>query len=388
MLPAGTDTRTRSPSSARLRSVGALAASLLAASLIVPRAVCSSQAGRYFDRDAETELGLARRVARRIREARGPLIFHTGQDRFDGQSAVAIYQMALLGMGQIVLHHPEAKAELLPAMRVAADRLADPATLRYAASRYGRHAAQGMGAGEGHAYAGYINMGLGMMRVIDPETRHGALNDRLTSQLAARLDASPHGLIETYPGETWPPDVAAVAASIGLHAAATGADHGALLDRWSARYAPCAIDASGYLVQRTITGTCKAADAPRGSGTAVASYFLSFAAPALSKQLHASLVAEGYGSLAGFAAVREFARGHTGKGDVNAGPIVLGFSVGATGFGIGAAAAQGDRSRFVALASSAHLFGLAVSSGDERAFAAGGVLGDALLLAMLTARKP
>ena len=42
--------------------------------------------------------------------------------------------------------------------------------------------------------------------------------------LAERLFASPTGLIETYPDETWPPDVSAVAASIGLHARATGTE--------------------------------------------------------------------------------------------------------------------------------------------------------------------
>jgi hypothetical protein len=192
-------------------------------------------------------------------------------------------------------------------------------------------------------------------------------------------------MIETYPGESWPPDVAAVAGSVGLHAAVTGGDRHAL-DAWAERFARCAIHDSGYLVQRVKTGSCEPLDAPRGSGTAVASYFLSFSHPELARRLHAALVLEGRRSLLGFGGIREYARGHVGSGDVNAGPILLGVSVGASGFALGAARANGDRELYRELYRSAHLFGLPADSAGARRFALGGALGDALLLAMLTAR--
>jgi hypothetical protein len=214
------------------------------------------------------------------------------------------------------------------------------------------------------------------------------LHDRISSALAQRLDAATNGLIETYPDETWPPDVAAVAGSVGLHARATGIDRAALLDRWAERFAKCAIHPSGYLLQRVNSGGCEAADAPRGSGTAVAAYFISFAHVALSARLYRAVRDVGRRSLLGFAAIREYAPGFDGGGDVNAGPIVFGLSVGATGFGLGAAMAHGDRALFTELYRTTHLFGAPVDEGHERHHATGGILGDALLLAMLTARKP
>ena len=42
--------------------------------------------------------------------------------------------------------------------------------------------------GRGHAYLGYVNLALGMMRLVDPETPHARLHDRLTEALARRLD--------------------------------------------------------------------------------------------------------------------------------------------------------------------------------------------------------
>ena len=78
--------------------------------------------------------------------------------------------MTILGLGQIVREHPETRDAYLPAMRAAAARMVDPRTLGYAARRWGKHGIERMRPGEGHAYLGYINLALGMLRAIDPET--------------------------------------------------------------------------------------------------------------------------------------------------------------------------------------------------------------------------
>jgi len=358
----------------------------VAAVAIVPRSAAGLHARAWYSGDVDRQSALADSLARRILEQKEPLFYRTGRLRFDGQSAVAIYQMTLLGLGQIVLDHPEKKDAYLPAMRLAADRLVDPATLAYAASVYGHHGARQMNPGEGHAYLGYVNLGLGMLRSVEPETRHAALHDRITEQLAHRMFASPTGILETYPGETWPPDVAAVAGSIGLHARATGRDRKAELDAWAERFAKCTILPYGYLVQRSRTGTCIPVDAPRGSGTAVGSYFLSFAHPGLSRRLAEGLRTTGLRSLLGFSAVREYPEGFEGHGDGNSGPVLFGVSVGASGFAIGAARANQDAETFIGLVRTASLFGVLSRDAGGDTFATGGVLGNALLLAMLTAR--
>jgi hypothetical protein len=360
----------------------------IAALAAVPRWVSGCAAGSLFDGDLAAQDALARGVSAAIQRHRGGTFYTTGNARFDGQASLAIYQMTILGLGQIVLEHPEKRDEYLPVMRAAADALVDPATLRYAARVYGQHAAVRMDPGAGHAYAGYINIALGMLRLVDPESPHRRLHDRLTEALRGKLFRAPNGLIETYPGETWPPDVAVVAGSIGLHAKATGADVKEAMDAWAERFARCAVHASGYLVQRVRSGTCTPLDAPRGSGTALASYVLGFAHPGLSRRLHGALVRSGRIAWLGFGGVREYAEGFQGAGDVNAGPIVLGASVGATGFGLGAARMNGDRELYRELYRSAHLFGVPVESGDATGFVLGGALGNALLLAMLTARSP
>ncbi|MBX3232044.1 MAG: hypothetical protein KIT84_19985 [Labilithrix sp.] len=353
--------------------------------LVVPRWTAGVGAGAYFDGELAAQDALAQTVVKGVMEQEGPTAYQTGFVRFDGQSTIAIHQMALLGLGQIVLDHPEKREAYLPAMRAAADHLADPSVLVYADQVY---AAEGDRAyDEGRAYLGYTNLGLGMLRMIDPDGPHAPLHDRITADLTRRIAASKHGMIETYPGETWPPDVAAVVGSIGLHARATKTDRSELLARWAETFERCALHGkTGLLFQRMTSGSCEAVDAPRGSGTAIASYFLSFATPVLARRLYDALVAELWVDVLGFGGVREYASGFTGEGDVNAGPILFGVSVGATGFAIAATRTHGDRARFRGLYRSTSLFGVPTSVDGRTAFAAGGVLGNALLLAMLTAR--
>ncbi|HHO50653.1 MAG TPA: hypothetical protein ENK18_07200 [Deltaproteobacteria bacterium] len=363
--------------------IGVLA--LMLNALILPRILCDPPAHRLWSGDRDAQVALADTVARYVQASPDPIYYHTGLLRFDGQSAVAIDQMALLGLGQVVTRHPELAERYLPAMHAAADHLADRRQLTYAAHAYGSSGLVRLDPGEGHAYLGYHALGLGMLRRIEPQMPHAALHDRLIRDLSRRLFASSTGLIETYPGELWPPDVSAVAGAIGLHASATGAQRPAALDRWAERFVRCSVHAdSGMLRQRVYAcGQGK----PRGSGTALAAYFLSFSNPELSLRLHQSLAQGAERSLLGFSALREHPVGFSGRGDVDSGPVIAGVSIGATGFGLGAARVAGDRGLFVRLHRTTRLFGVSMPHGGERGFAVGGALGNALLLAMLTAEE-
>jgi hypothetical protein len=379
------------PGTRRTIQLGIAGGALALCVLLLPRQLCGQGADRLFAGELAAQQAAARAVARAMtpndsgkpRAARA-----AASGRSDGQAAIALYQMTILGLGQIVREHPEARDAYLPAMRAAAARMVDPRALGYAAQRWGQHGIEQMRPGEGHAYLGYINLALGMLRAVDPGTPYAALHDRLTAALAERLARSPTGLVETYPGETWPPDVAAVAGSIGLHAAVTGTDRRELLATWAARFTRCAVSASGYLVQRVRSKTCTPIDAPRGSGTALASYFIGFADAALSRRLYEALRTNGRINVLGFSGVREYldARG-PGDGDTNSGPILLGASVGATGWALGAARANGDGEFFRELHRSATAGRAMLGERRLARITRFPELADAMLLAMVTANR-
>ena len=105
----------------------------------------------------------------------------------------------------------------------------------------------------------------------------------------------------------------------------------------------------------------------------------------MSRSLYEALQRSCYDLVLGFGAMREYAPGVAGRGDIDSGPLVFGYGISATGFAIGSARVHGDHERFEALYATAHLFGAPVTLRGRISFLTGGPLGDAILLAMLTA---
>jgi len=83
--------------------------------------------------------------------------------------------------------------------------------------------------------------------------------------------------------------------------------------------------------------------------------------------------------------VREYPHGHSGSGDIDSGPVILGYGVSATGFALGPARIHGDQALFGRLLRTAVLFGAPLQRKDTLEFVSGGPLGNAILFAMLTA---
>jgi len=233
------------------------------------------------------------------------------------------------------------------------------------------------------SYLGYLDLLLSLERLLDPGNEHARLNDRVTSALARRLERSATGLLESYPGEVFPVDNTAAIAAIALHDRALGRnDHLGLIVHFTEQLRRSWRDAKTGLLRQTMP-----AGEPRGSGTALAAYFHSWADPALSAELLDATKRELHGTVLGFGAIRESPRAVSGPSDVDSGPIVAGFGVSATGFALGGSRANGDRDLFRSLFATTELFGAPASSAGTRRFATGGAIGNAILFAMLTAPK-
>ncbi|HEX2874433.1 MAG TPA: hypothetical protein VHP33_24430 [Polyangiaceae bacterium] len=354
-----------------LLRLGALA--LCAA--LVPRALLSTP-------PSVVELG--RSVARDVSSGVGADSFHTGSQRFDGEWAFGTYLMATLGLGQVALLHPEERARFLPAMEQSAARLIAKETNAFGTEAWGNVGLEHLADGQGHGYLGYANLALSMLRLVHTETHYAKLNDELTEALARRLAAAPHALFETYPGESYAPDIAMVAGSIALHDCAVGAPPRAFMPAWRTAFSRYIDADSGLLHQAASAETGVTFDKPRGSGTAISAYALSFADPELSRKLFNGLRRQTLNVL-GFGMMREYAAGQAGAGDIDSGPVFLGVGVSATGFSAAAARVHRDDQLFTALYRTVDLFGVPLDNGNESHFMSGGPLGNAILLAMLSA---
>jgi hypothetical protein len=354
----------------------------------LPRACAGGEAEALFEGDLESQTALARGVVDDLEAGVSAASFHTGSPRFDGEWTLGTYQMAALGLSQVALAHPELKDEFVPSIEASVERLLAPETTAFGTEAWHASALDDLATDRGHAYLGYINLALGMLRIVAPHNRFVGLHDRITEALARRISLAPHGLIETYPSEAYPADVASVVGSIGLHDRVAGSDHHALLTAWSAKFRDRWIDPrSGMIFQAGDPTTGKPRGPARASHTALAVYALSFTDPDLSRDLFAALQRSQRASFVGFGAIREDAPGNGGSSDIDSGPVVLGVGVSATGFALAGARIHGDRALYTELYRTADLFGAPHKSGQGRRFVSGGPLGDAILLAMLTARR-
>lgn len=359
---------------------------LVVTAAVIPRFWCGRDAGDFYAETSPVQLRLAREVARWV-EARGvdASSFSTGNPRFDGEWALGTYQMAALGLGQVVLADPELREELLPAIDICLQQLERAEMRQFGTEAWGEDGLEALGSSHGHAYLGYHALALSFDRLLRPDSPHSRLNDRLTTALSRRLRASPHALIETYPRELYPIDVSASIGAIGLHARATGADHGDLIRSWSDQVRQRYVDPRSGLLIQSVTSRGEPVDAPRASGTALAAYFLSFADRELSAELFAALRSQ-RSSFLGFGGIREYPPHVTGGwGDVDSGPVFFGVGVSASGFALASARTHRDRELFTNLYRTVHLFGAPLDRGVQRRFVTGGPLGNAIMLAMLTA---
>ena len=361
-----------------------------------PHHVCARDAARYLDGDADAGAPLADAVDAWTREGLGAARFHTGAEHYDREWLFGTYMMGAMGFGQRALAHPERATEEIARMERCLDALLSDDAKAFDTTTWdldpiaSLQVAPGSAKDVGHvAYLGYLGLALELHRLLVPQSRFTKLSDDVATVLARRIERSPVGFVETFPGATFPVDNFSALGALGLHERATGVSHRAALDKAMAGTRAFAIDReTGLLNQAVRARDGKLMDVPRGSGTALGSYFISFVDPTLSRQLYVAAKTHLYGTTLGFGAANEYPATRSGRGDIDSGPIVFGLSVAATGFLLGPARAHGDRDAFERMYATTHLFGLPISRGKTRTFVTGGPIGDAIILAMVTAPTP
>jgi len=187
--------------------------------------------------------------------------------------------------------------------------------------------------------------GLTSYQKLTEDDRYEVLLREQTESLAEELDHSPHGLLEDYPGQTYPVDILPAIAAIQRADAVLGTDHSAFVARAVRAFQGEAVDElTGLPTYTADSSTGEGFGPARGVGIA----FMLIWAP----QLWEDTSLEWYESYdhhfwqrewatAGF---REFSKElsyGTWFIDVDAGPVMNGYGTAASAFGIGTARTYG-----------------------------------------------
>ena len=240
---------------------------------------------------------------------------------------------------------------------------------------------------EGHiGYYGHLNFILGCYALLNDDDRFSAIHYRISEAIARRMKKYPHRHVETYPSQNYPPDNSVAVASLRFYdMVANTSKYSSLIEEWIQETKKIEAGPYGLVVFQIDTATGMPVQKARGSNNAWNSFYLAFI-----DEDYARIQYKKMGlmirSAVGFSALREYAQGHNFTGDRDTGPVIFGLGASSTAFLIGGATRWDDFDLRKRLLRSIELFGCSVTHGNMRHYAAAPVVGEAILLAMKTAR--
>ncbi len=214
--------------------------------------------------------------------------------------------------------------------------------------------------------------------------------DAIASAFQSSLNAGGSPFLAAYPDQSWPVDNVVAMAALRRADLVTGQDHGPLIDRWLRRAAGLVDPRTGLLPHQTDPRTGAIIQGSRGTSQTIIQRLWPTVDPASAPEVYRRFRSQFVATGAGLVGIREHPEGVEGAGDVDSGPLVLGFSASATAVAIGSARANGDEGLAVAILHEADVFGLPLTFGGERRYVFGAVpIGDAFVTwARTTPRAP
>lgn len=193
-------------------------------------------------------------------------------------------------------------------------------------------------------YLGHLNLMLGCYRLVGGDRSFDRLNDAITRSLISRYHASPNMLLESYPSRVWIPDNTVAVASLNMHAVVTKNGKDPVCAEWI-RFARTHFleEHTGVLCTATDPHTGAVTEGPRGSMAGWSIMFLLQIDPVFAKEQYERYRNAFSGDLGVWRLFRERSgQWETSAGDVDSGPLVLGFGAPATVFAFGDAVMCGD----------------------------------------------
>ena len=194
-------------------------------------------------------------------------------------------------------------------------------------------------------YRMLLMSGLLSYQNLTKDTQYKALLRWQVETLSAELEASPHGLLDDYPGQCYPIDILPAIAIIQRSEMVLNSDYAAFVDRSKRGFSGSRLDPQLQLptyVANSISG--EGLGPARGVGI---SYLLIWAPelwPEVAADWYAKYEAEFLDDRGWVVGVREYAltseKSEWGF-EIDAGPVMSGFGTAASAFGIGAARSNG-----------------------------------------------
>lgn len=194
-------------------------------------------------------------------------------------------------------------------------------------------------------YLGHLNMMLGCYRLLSPDGKYNALHDALSQSLYHRYRAAPYHCLESYPQHIWIPDNTVALASLHLYGECTGQPQFDSLCKDWVNYAKrnFSDDATQTLCSTINPQDGSTMEEARGSMLGWAILFIYRFDKDYAQQLYTNYKEHFSNNLLYFRLFKERAGNYTiGEGDIDSGPLLLGYSIPATAWALGNAVVLHD----------------------------------------------
>lgn len=269
----------------------------------------------------------------------------------------ALYALSWQGLAARLPQHKALRAHAAREVRWAYDEMGTPASrVQFPALAHPPY---------GVFHAGWRNQVLAALVDLEPlDTALAAAFDTSSQVIAQAFAASPSPYLESYTQQAWPADAVVALHSLRLHERLRGADHGAVIARWveqvRTRY-----DSLDMVPHAWDPYTDAVHQNARGSSLALINVFLPDIDSALAAQQFRNWKGMFILERFGVPAVREHPIGNGAPGDVDSGPLILGYGPAATIVGMATCKRNGDAFHATECARTVHGFGLATGGGAQ-----------------------
>jgi len=193
-------------------------------------------------------------------------------------------------------------------------------------------------------YLGHLNLMLGKYRQISGDTTFNKLNDRISFSLYKRYRESDFLNLESYPYSIWIPDNSVAMSSLNLHSKNTGSSYDSIVDDWLNFVKTKYIESETRVLYSMVNPqNGEPFEEPRGSMLGWSIMFISQFDTEFAKELYQNYeknFSTNLGILQPFKERHDVSKSDIG--DIDSGPILLGYSIPANEFAFANSIFAGD----------------------------------------------
>lgn len=193
-------------------------------------------------------------------------------------------------------------------------------------------------------YLGHLNLMIGCYRLFSKDSTFNNLNDKISESLFNRYNETEFLNLESYPLSIWIPDNSVAIASLKLHSSNTGSGYSSLCTKWVSYVKEHYLEKNTGVLYSSIDATTgKATEESRGSMLGWCIMFIYQFDHEFAIDLYKNYKVHFSQDFLFFRLFQErYDNRETSIGDIDSGPIFLGYSIPANEFALGGSILAGD----------------------------------------------